>query len=128
MYNRDSVLKKPNKFRIKIIKPLIWSFSVKEFIDKESNTISYFGNINSRLTAEKIVDSEINIAEFSGKFSLDAQWASLDNLIRISSKESIFNQPYNRLSSNLSFGRFLEVQIGIYLILKNILNIEIILT
>jgi len=95
-----------------IIKPLIWSFSVKEFIDKESNSISYFGNINSRLTAEKIVDSEINIAEFSGKFSLDAQWARLDNSIRISSKESIFNQPYNRLSSNLSFGRFLEVQIG----------------
>ena len=95
-----------------IIKPLIWSFSVKEFIEEESNTISYFGNINSRLTAEKIVDSEINIAEFSGKFSLDAQWARLDNSIRISSKESIFNQPYNRLSSNLSFGRFLEVQIG----------------
>ena len=64
------------------------------------------------MTAEKIVDSEINIAEFSGKFSLDAQWARLDNSIRISSKESIFNQPYNRLSSNLSFGRFLEVQIG----------------
>ena len=95
-----------------IIKPLIWSFSVKEFIDKESNNISYFGNINSRLTAEKIVDSEINIAEVSGKFSLDAQWARLDNSIRISSKESIFNQPYDRLSSNLSFGRFLEVQIG----------------
>ena len=95
-----------------IIKPLIWSFSVKEIVEKESNNISYFGNINSRLTVEKIVDSEINIAEFSGKFSLDAQWARLDNSIRMSSKESIFNQPYNRLGSNLSFGRFLEVQIG----------------
>ncbi|MDG2398540.1 MAG: hypothetical protein P8M59_04415, partial [Candidatus Marinimicrobia bacterium] len=74
--------------------------------------IDFSGSSNSRISTETVAGTPLNIAEITGKFSLDAQWAKLTTDIRLTSRESQYLQPQNRLGTRFSFGSILDLDIG----------------
>ena len=94
------------------LEPIIWSFNVIGYPKIKQKSLTYYGRLNSKVSIEKISDNQLSIAELSGNITVDARWAQLDTDLRISSKESVYNQPFNRLGNAISFGRFLEVNMG----------------
>ena len=92
--------------------PFRWSFIVGRKKQKISSTFQYNGRLNSRISAEKVSESELNIAEITGDVSLDIQWAKLNTDLRLTSRESPYTQPHNRFGTHLSVGSFLNLKMG----------------
>lgn len=94
------------------LSPVQWSFTFGTIQQNITKIIDFSGSANSRISTETVAGTPLNIAEITGKFSFDAQWAKLTTDIRLTSKESQYLQPQNRLGTRFSFGPILDLDIG----------------
>ena len=94
------------------IVPVTWIFTVGREREKKSEKIKFNGRFGSRLSMEEVGGVNLNIAEIMGDFSLDLQWAKLSTDLRMTSRESQYIQPQNRLGTNFSFGNILNINVG----------------
>ena len=92
--------------------PLKWDFIVGTERIEILDLVTYNGRLNSRLSSEKLGRTSLNIAEVIGDFSVDVQWAKLNTDLRLTSRESPYSQPNNRLGTAFSIGGFLDVNMG----------------
>ena len=94
------------------IRPFSWGFTVGQKIKQSKNVVSYKGRVSNRLSSERISGSVLNVAEVQGKFNMDFNWAQLDVVNRITSRETPYLQPQNRFGGKFKFGNFLKVSFG----------------
>jgi len=92
--------------------PLSWNFMVGSALSKSSDYFSYGGSIGSRLSTEKVGGIPLEIGELSGQIEGDFKWAKVRNQFKITTRESPYKQPQNKLGTNFIFGRILKLDIG----------------
>ena len=94
------------------ITPIEWNFTVGTERKELSDLFQYNGRLNSRLSAEEVGVTSLNIAEIVGDASIDMIWARLRTDMRLTSRESPYTQPHNRFGTAFSFGNFLDFNLG----------------
>ncbi len=94
------------------ISPVNWSFNVGKERQSLSDLVRYNGRLNSRLSAEKLSGTSLNIAEVMGNFNVDVQWAKLKTDLRLTSRESPHTQPHNRFGASFAMGDILDIHVG----------------
>ena len=94
------------------IAPVRWSFIIGAAPKDISELVTYFGNINSRLSSEEVSGNALNIAEIAGDVSLDVKWATLNTNLRLTTRESQYAQPQNRFGTKFIFGNILNMDVG----------------
>ena len=94
------------------ITPIEWNFTVGTERKELSDLFQYNGRLNSRLSAEEVGITSLNIAEIVGDASIDMIWARLRTDMRLTSRESPYTQPHNRFGTAFSFGNFLDFNLG----------------
>lgn len=94
------------------VRPFSWSFTIGETRFNVQDYVEYNGNINSQVSTESVSGVDINVAEVSGRFNSNLKWLSMRSRFRLTTRESIHLQPYNRLSVDLYFGDYLTLQLG----------------
>ena len=94
------------------ISPVKWSFTVGTERKSLSELVSYNGRLSSRLSAEEVSGTSLNIAEMMGNFNVDVQWAKLKTDLRLTSRESPHAQPHNRYGTSFSMGNILDIHVG----------------
>ena len=92
--------------------PVQWSFTYGTIQKNMSKLFEYNGGVNSRISTETVAGTPLNIAEIMGDLSLNVQWAKLSTNMRLTSRESPYLQPHNRLGTQFSFGSILNLDIG----------------
>ncbi|MFQ6605068.1 MAG: hypothetical protein ACE5D8_05865 [Fidelibacterota bacterium] len=96
------------------IEPVAWSFTtVKSGFNLEEQLL-YSGEISSRSSLEYNSGTTLNYSELSGKVEVGVTWIGADAQVRLSTRESPYEQPYNRLSLSLGFGDYLSINMGDY--------------
>ncbi len=94
------------------IKPVIWSFATSTgYIDVDEK-LAYSGEVNSRISSDRIESQVLNIAELTAKAEVGVSWVKTNSNIRFTSRESPYIQPLNRYSFNVSMGDYLTVKAG----------------
>lgn len=94
------------------IEPVNWSFTVGTERKSLSDIVRYNGRLNSRLSAENVSGTSLNIAEVMGNFNVDVQWANLKTDLRLTSRESPHTQPHNRFGASFAMGDILDIHLG----------------
>ena len=94
------------------LSPFSWGFTIGNKAEKSKDFVSYKGGISNRLSSEAISGSILNIAEIKGKFDMDFNWAQMNIVSRVTSRETPYLQPQNRFGGKFSFGNFLKVSFG----------------
>ena len=94
------------------IAPVNWSFTVGTERKSLPDIVRYNGRLNSRLSAENVSGTSLNIAEVMGNFNVDVQWANLKTDLRLTSRESPHAQPHNRFGASFSMGDILDIHLG----------------
>lgn len=92
--------------------PFSWGFTIGNTREESKGVVSYKGGVSNRLSSENVSGSILNIAEIQGKFDIDFNWAQLNFVSRVTSRETPYLQPQNRFGGKFSFGNFLKVSFG----------------
>ena len=92
--------------------PFKWSFTVGERRKEMQDYVSYKGSVQNRLSSEKVSGISLNVAEVQGKFDIDFNWAEVKADARLTSRESPYIQPQNRLGAQFSFSSFIDISVG----------------
>lgn len=94
------------------IPSIIWSFIVGTEKESISELVQFNGRLNSRLSAEEVSGTSLDIAEVMGNFNLDMKWANIKTDLRLTSRESPYTQPHNRFGASFSLGNLLNIHAG----------------
>ena len=75
--------------------PFSWGFTIGNAREESKGVVSYKGGVSNRLSSENVSGSILNIAEIQGKFDIDFNWAQLNFVSRVTSRETPYLQPQN---------------------------------
>ncbi len=92
--------------------PVSWNFTIGYKDQKLSEIFEYKGRLGSRVSTEKVGNTVLNVSEMTGNIELDVKWSTFKGDFRITSRESEFRQPQNRLGSSFQLGRFIKMEMG----------------
>lgn len=96
----------------KELQPVSWSFLIGTPGPGLAEYFEYRGQIESRLSSEEVAGIPLDVAELSGDLEADVKWAKFRSRFRVTTRETPFRQPQNRMGTSLSFGRFLNIDMG----------------
>jgi hypothetical protein len=94
------------------IEPVEWSFTVAKPGLELLDQIAYSGEVSTRLSTEYVGDQVLNISELLGKVKGGVSWISAEGDFRLTSRESPYQQPLNRLTGNINLGDYLSIDFG----------------
>ncbi len=94
------------------IQPTEWSFTVSKSGFGLLDRIAYNGDINTRMSSEYAGESILNISEIKGKIEGGITWVNMKGTFRLTSRESPYQQPLNRLNGTINLGEYLTIQAG----------------
>lgn len=92
--------------------PLTWSFTVARGVEVIAQELEYGGNLGSRVSMEEISGQNYDVNEITGEGFVKIPFLSLKGSLRLTSRESSFNQPQNRLQIFADVNKYLQVYYG----------------
>ncbi len=97
------------------LEPTIWSFSVGSGSSTLVNAIDEFkfsGKLRNDNSLNNVQGINLKLGETVGRFNGGWEWLEFDGQIKISSQESPYLQPKNRISFSLKSNDFITIKFG----------------
>tara|TARA_A100001037_G_scaffold305305_1_gene344899 strand:- start:1366 stop:4095 length:2730 start_codon:yes stop_codon:yes gene_type:complete len=96
------------------LEPTIWSFSVGNTYSTVNaiDEFKFTGKIRNDNSLNNVQNVNLKIGETTGQFIGGWEWLEFNGLIKISSQESPFLQPKNRISFSLQSNDFIKIKFG----------------
>ena len=92
--------------------PIKWNFNVVKYGLDITDKFVYDGSLSWYLSTEKVVGNVLNISEVTGKINGSLNWINTVSNFRMTTRETPYQQSYNRVSSTIKMGEYLTVFAG----------------